>query len=100
VAADLAQAALARLQQVLALEERLTGRRCALLRVESHDRQARDALPGAGLADDAERLALLDREGDAVDGLDDAVVGAKVRPQVPDVEQRHQARRMRGSMTA
>ena len=48
------------------------------LRVQAHDRQAGDALAAAGLADDAERLALLDREADAVDRLDDAVVGAEV----------------------
>ena len=57
--------------------------------VQAHDRQAGHALARAGLADDAERLALLDREADAVDGLDDAVVGAEVRPQVLDLEQRH-----------
>ena len=47
-------------------------------------------LPRARLADDAERLALLDREADAVDGLDDAVVRAEVGLQVLDLEERHQ----------
>ena len=41
-------------------------------------------LPRPGLADDAERLALLDGELDAVDGLDHAVVGVEVRPEILD----------------
>ena len=51
-----------------------------------------------------ERLALLDGEADAVDGLDDAVVGAEVRLEVVDLEQRHsvepQASLIRGSIKA
>jgi hypothetical protein len=100
VAAEGAQLARVHLQQVDAVEERLAlGDRVAWV-VQAHDRKARDALAAAGLADDPERLPLLDGEADAVDGLDDAVVRAEARPQVPDFEQRHQLRRIRGSMTA
>ena len=39
---------------------------------QAHDRAGQHRLAGARLADDAERLAALEAEGDAVDGLDDA----------------------------
>ena len=71
------------------LHEGLSAGDRVLLRVEAHDREAGDALAGAGLADDAERLALLDLEADAVDGLDDAVVGAEMRAEVVDLEEGH-----------
>ena len=45
-------------------------------------------LPRPGLADDPERLAALDAERDAVDRLDDAVVGLEVDLEVLDLEQR------------
>ena len=48
-------------------------------------------LPQPDSPDDRERLALLDREREAVDGLDDAVVGLEGRLQVADVEQGHTA---------
>ena len=76
--------------------------------VQAQDAEAGHALAGAGLADDAERLAALQREGQAVDGLDQAVVGREVDPQVADLEERrlvaggtsaHDSR-TRGSMTA
>ena len=48
------------------------------LRDEAHDRERGHGLPAAGLAHDAERLALLDGEGDAVDRLDDALAREEV----------------------
>src|SRR5947209_915612 len=57
------------------------------LRVQLHDRQAGAALAGAGLADDAERLALVDGEGDTVDGADHTIVCPEVRLQVVDFEE-------------
>ena len=42
-----------------------------------------DALAAAGLADEAERLAPVEVERDAVDGMDDAVAGEELGPQVP-----------------
>src|SRR5262249_32036420 len=79
VPADVPQEASLRRQQCPTLPERLSARSGIPLRVQTHDGQARDALPGAGLADDAERLPLLDRERHTVDGLDDAVVGVEMR---------------------
>ena len=46
-------------------------------------------LPQPGLADDPERLALLDREADAVDRAHGALAREEVRAQVVDFEQRH-----------
>jgi hypothetical protein len=89
VAAQRAELARRGMQDVLAVEEHLAARDRVDLRVEAHDRQAGDALAAAGLANDAESLAILDREADAVDGLDDAVVGAEMRLKVADLEQRH-----------
>ena len=83
VTAKSAQAARGHLQEVVALEERLAGGDRVAGVVQTHDREARDALAAARFADDPERLPLLDREADAVDGLDDAVVGAEARPQLP-----------------
>src|SRR5439155_16742241 len=105
VPTDLAQAPVVHRQQVLAVEQRLAARDRGPARVQAHDRQAGDALAAAGLADDAERLALLDLEADAVDRLDDAVVGAEIRAEIVDLEQGHaqlrpQASLMRGSITA
>src|SRR5262249_42033483 len=85
---------------VLALEVGGAGGHRLLARVQAHDRQTRDALPATGFADDSERPALLDREADPVDCLDDAVVRAEVRPQLGHLEQRHYCSRIRGSMKA
>src|SRR4030095_3154376 len=57
------------------------------LRDQAHDREGRNALPGAGLADDAERLALVDVKIDPVDGADNALVGVEIRLQPFDLEQ-------------
>src|SRR4051794_20377615 len=91
VAADLPQPAGTRRQQVLAVEEGLPARDRVLLCVEAHDREAGDALAGAGLADDSERLALFDAEADPVDSLDDPVVRLKVRLQIVDFEEGYYA---------
>ena len=45
-----------------------------------------DALPATGLADDADRLAGLDLDGDTVDGLDDAITGKEVGLEIVDDE--------------
>ena len=55
---------------------------------QPHDGQAGHALAGAGLAHDAEHLAGLERERDAVDGLDEAVLGREVDLEVLHLEQR------------
>ena len=61
---------------------------CDLRVVEAHHREARHALAAPRLADDAEHLAGLDGEADAVDGSDEAVVSLEGRPEVADVEER------------
>ena len=50
-------------------------------------RLGRDALAGARLADEAERLALADREADVADGVHGAPAGDEVDLQVVDLEQ-------------
>src|SRR6185503_11936328 len=55
---------------------------------EADNREAGDRLTAAGLADEAEGLALADVEGDAVDGLGDAAAGGEVGPQAADAEER------------
>src|SRR4030095_16866431 len=57
------------------------------LRDQTHDREGRDALPGAGLPGAAERLALCDVKIDPVDGADNALVGVEIRLQPFDLEQ-------------
>ncbi len=66
-AANGAQLALADVEHVLPGEKRLAGGERAR-RQQPHDRERADRLAGAGFADERQRLAALDREGDAVDG--------------------------------
>ena len=56
--------------------------------VQAEHRHRRDALAGAGLPDDAERLAALDGVGEVGDGLDQAVVGRELDGQVLDDQER------------
>jgi hypothetical protein len=67
------------------------------LRQQPHDRQIRHALAAAGLADEAQRLALLDVERHAVDGVDRALVGSEADDQVLNGKQGHRQRFIRGS---
>ena len=60
----------------------------ALAVEQAHDREVRDALAGAGLADDPERLATLERERDVGDRLDDAVGRREPDREPANVEQR------------
>ena len=70
-----------------ALEEDLAGDVGGRRVEQAHDREARDALARAGLADDAERLAAPEREREVRDRLDDPVARAEADRQVADVEQ-------------
>ena len=90
-------------RDVAAVEDDPAGRRIE----EAHDAARHRRLAAAGLADDAERLALADREGDAVDGLhrgdllleDDSARDGEVLLQVLDDEElvaAHAAVRRRG----
>src|SRR5438094_5432074 len=85
VPADAAQLLLRELQQVAALEHRLAADDLARrLRNESEDRHRADALARPGLTDDAESLARIDVVRDAVDGLDDPVVGREMDREIAD----------------
>ena len=55
--------------------------------VQAEQAKAGHALAGAGLADDAERLAAFEREGHAVDRLDEAVFGREVDLEITHVEE-------------
>src|SRR5262249_49991828 len=57
------------------------------LRDEPHDTERGDRLARARLAHDAERLALVDEQIDAVDGADDALVGEEMRLESLDFEE-------------
>ena len=75
------------LQQVLALVDRLTLRDPALRR-ETEDREHRDALARAGLADDPEHLARHQVVADVGDRLDDSVLGLELDCQIANRENR------------
>jgi hypothetical protein len=88
VAADRAQIVVGRAEQLLAVEAH-GARDAGVARAgETHDRQRRDRLARTGLAHDAERLATIDGVRDAVDGLDEPVLGLEVDAEVLDLEQR------------
>ena len=89
-AAHVLELPLAQLRQVTAVVEDGAGDDLGRwLRDQAHDRERGDRLAAAGLADDPERLALLDREADPVDGTDDALAGEEVRAEIVDFEQGH-----------
>src|SRR5207248_6881542 len=88
LAANLAQRGVGEADQVAALEERATARHLAVARKDPEQRERRDALPAARLADEPERLARLDRERDAVDGMDGPARRPEADVQVLDGEQR------------
>ena len=72
-------------QDVLAAEEHLAGDDAARgTGDEADDGEVRDRLARPGLADDAEGLAALQVEADAVHGPDRPVLRLEVRPQVSD----------------
>ena len=90
------------LQQVGALVDHLALEVRVHIAREAHQRHRRDALAGAGLADDPEHLAALELERDAVDRAHDAVLRREVDLQVVDVEERSAiyVGRIRGSRYA
>src|SRR5439155_1278517 len=78
-AADLLHLGLALSHQIVAVEEHLAADDArGRPRDEAHDAQARHALARAGLADEAERLALPEREGHAIHRLDRSPAGDDV----------------------
>ena len=85
--ASLSELAVRELEEVGAVEEDLSGDDASWgLWDESRDGHGGDALAAAGFADESERLALMEGEGDAVGGGEDAVVGLELDGEVLDVE--------------
>src|SRR5439155_18134740 len=73
--------------QLLSVEPDLAGDFGCLPVDQAHDRLRGDALARAGLAHDCERLPLLQRERDAVDGAYEAVLRGERDRQVGDGEE-------------
>src|SRR5262249_25477386 len=87
-AADLPHLRGGQAEEVLAVVDDLALHDAAgRLRDEPHDAERGDRLAGARLADDAERLALVDVEADAVDGAHHALIGEEVRLESFDFEE-------------
>ena len=87
VAAHIAHDLLARTHELLPVELDGTGDDLTCGGEDLHDGVGGDGLAGTGLAHDAEDLAPIEEEGDAVDGLDLAGVGEERRMEVGDFEQ-------------
>ena len=89
VAADLSKVALVVVDEVLAaIEHRAAGMAGGRIGQELQDRQRRDRLARAALADQRQRLALVDVEGDVVDGERGAAVLVEGDLQPLDGEER------------
>ena len=69
----------------------------AVLGQQAHQRERRHALAAAGFADQREGLAALDRQRQAVDGLDEAGVGVERHLRGPAISQRAPCRRVAAS---
>ncbi len=76
--------AVGELDEIAAAEESATCGNAAGTREDPEQSEGGHALPAARLADDAERLAGRDVEGDAVDGVDRPARGPELDPQVLD----------------
>ena len=88
-------------QQIAAAEDRLSADPRAFTVEEAHEREAGDALPGARLADDPERLAAVQRVGEIGHGPDVSVVRREHDIEVADLENGlAHAYRTRGSRKA
>src|SRR5256886_9681803 len=81
LATELAYPLPTRTDQLLAVQPDLAGQaRVVGAPVQPQDAQAGHALAGAGLADDAQRLAAFQRERHPVDRPDQPVLGREVDP--------------------
>ena len=87
-AADRAQLLVRQREQVAAAEHRRALRDAPVARQDPEQGQRGDALAAAGLADDSERLAGCDVEGDPVDGVDEPSLRPEADVQVVDAEER------------
>src|SRR5262249_6995181 len=88
LAADVAQLPVGELEQVAPVEHGGAGDGPSCPRQDPEEGERGDALAAARLADDAERLALADREGDAVDRVDRPAGRPELDAQAVDGEQR------------
>src|SRR6185436_18459074 len=88
VAADRAHLGLGQGEQVPAAVADLARGDAARRRDQPHDRERGHALAAAGFADDPEGAAPRDLERDAVDGADRPLIGAELRHQPAELEQR------------
>ncbi len=86
-AAHLAQFLVRHLLQVVTIEARRALGNLDLVRQQPHQAQHGEALAAAGLADDAERLALVDVEVDTIDHDRRAVPAVDLDGQAADIEQ-------------
>ena len=88
--ADLAQLGLRQTSQVLAVEDHPAALDPAgRLGQQPNDREVGHALAAAGLTDDPEPLALVQRKADPIDGVDRAVMGAELHDEVLDQQECH-----------
>ena len=94
-ATDRAQLRVAHVRELGAVEARAAGGDAAGARQDAEQRERRDALAAARLADDAERLAGRDVERDAVDRVDDAAARPEAHLEAVDLEQRRARRHAR-----
>ena len=92
VATNLSQPRFGSSQEVLPFEDHGAGRLRVASLIQSHDRQARDALARSGLTDDSQRLTCPDAKADVVDGAYDSVAGDEVRCESLDLEERRSCR--------
>src|SRR5262249_837880 len=77
-AAQLAHLLVRQADEVAAVQQDLPGDGGPLRVMQPENGQARHALAGAGLADDAERLAAVERERDAIDGAYHTVLSGEL----------------------
>ena len=89
LAGELAPAGGRDVQKVAAVELDAVGANLARIGDEPHQRQHGHAFARAGFADDAQNLALIDAQTDAVDRTQGAGAGGKIDGQVCDLEQCH-----------
>ena len=80
-------------EQIAAVERDAALRHPAGLGEQAHDRERGDRLAAAGLADDGDDLAAIDRIGDAFDGANGAARGLEPHVQVAHLKQRRPRRR-------
>ena len=88
LASHAAELSVRHLQEVASCEQRGASSHPSGSREDAQERERRDALPAAGLADDSERLSLPDRERDVIDCIDRPALGRELDAQSVDREER------------